>query len=191
MINFLKLAVKNRLASQLFGASKPFPANSGEVNITGNGMPTTPHQGYVFFAVHGGTRICLSRTDQYHLHERYDFTVTISLKSAHAPRFRAGDLIISNAADGVELFGEFVVQRLHGNLSVWSEANTLLSAAGYNAKGNFLSTFPTFLSGGPAIDRTGSWFGATIDDKGGFAGVSYELRFAGVELIRYIGDLSA
>ncbi|MEM4360035.1 MAG: hypothetical protein QXT45_05865 [Candidatus Bilamarchaeaceae archaeon] len=153
-----------------------------------SGQPALGWQGYIFIAVHGGSRINLAG-DDYYLYERHDFSVTISIKSADTPRFRVGEVLIDSPELGVNTVSEYIIGAIHGNLDLWDQANKLIDASPLKGRGHYISKAPFLSRLGEPTPVTGQWFGARQDDRGTPCGLSLEIRFGGLEMIRYIVDI--
>ena len=191
MLQFLKLAVRDRLQQTLFGDGKPLLPKSGQCELTeANGQPIPPFNAPVVIAIHGGSLNRVSPDTHFGLAEEMSFSVTVSVKRAHVPKFRSGDITISNASDGVEWLCEYIIGALHGYLALASDANALATLAGID-RGEFIAGEPPLFSDADeVIERDGSWWGVNIENKGSIYGASCRMTFTGIHLRRYIGDIA-
>jgi len=196
-ISFMKSAIKNRITSNVILAGMGNP-KAAACELVDNGRPTVPYQGLAFFGIHSGKRrVVNGGPGTYYIDEYYDFKVTITLKSANAPRYRFGDKVIDDSVDGaIQYLADLVITSLSGYLSLSEEANTLLLAA-FPSHQTFINGEPAMYQGsGDPIEQYGDWFGASLDRKAASAitstsspmGVSLELRFNGLHMIRPIGQ---
>lgn len=196
MLQFLKLAVQDRIRLTLFGDGYPLPFDMGKAAVAltePSGAPIPPYQAPIFIAIHGGKRENVGNPDFYGLAENFEFNITISFKKAYVGRFRIGSELITNSEDGVEWLTEFVIGSLHGHLALATEANALIALANYTSRGAFLAgEMPRFVAADDCIERDGVWWGASRNSKHSDSpeGVSQRLTFTGIKMVRYIADIA-
>lgn len=187
----MHLSIRDRIKTHVIPATTSFSSQaSAACELTDNGRPTTTDRGIVFFAVHGGNRTNRASQDsQFYLHDQFNFKVTISVKSANKPRYRFGDEVLESWDTGIGFLTDLVVVSLNGYLGLAVDANTLMVNAGYTTVQPFvLGVAPKFLAADNPVERTASWFAARSSDQGTPMGISVELRFSGLQLIREIGQ---
>lgn len=191
-LGYLMQAVKNRITSNVIPAlNASASSKNAACEITDDGRPTVPYQGLVFFGIHNGQYRSNNQTSGRYYQDSYcNFSITVSVKSAHISRYRFGDVVIADAATGLEMISDLAVVALTGYLSLSEETNTLM-AVDFPSDQTFLfGEPPVFLGSSRVVPRSAEWFGAkpAADDSNRPMGLSQELSFQGLRLIRPVGQ---
>lgn len=201
-ISFMKKAVRNRIRNdvltQINGTGNSV---TGACELTDYGRPTVSYQGLVFYSINSGRRRAnANQPVNYYLDEYYDFRVTISIKTAHIPRYRIGDVSIDDTDTGIQALADLAIVSLNGYLALAEDANDLiLDAYGETHDTATHALFitgekATFQGAGDPVPRPGWWFGANVKESLSNykeevpMGLSMELSFTGLRLIREIGQ---
>lgn len=187
MLQAVRNRVKTHVLPQISSTGSPKVASC---ELSDTGQPK-PEEGAIYFAVHSGRRRNVStKPGHYYLDEYYDFKLTVSIKSAHIIRHRFGDFVISSAEEGLNLLVDLAINSLHGYLSLVEEANELLLASQPDHQPFLFGEPPIFKDTSDPIPRSSSWWSAKLSDISGTPmGLSMELRFQGLRMIRSIGQL--
>lgn len=192
-ISYMKQAIRNRIVSNVLPQiSSTGSPTAAACELTDDGRPTVPFQGQYFYAIHSGRRQNVhAQPENYYLDEYYFFKVTISIKCSQIQRHKFGSVVIDNGDDGLNFLADLAIISLNGYLSLAEEANELLIADHPSDQMFLTGEKPIFRDSSDPMPRTATWFGARQSDSGESRpmGLSQELRFQGLRMVRQVGQL--
>ena len=169
-----KLVAKEILADKSFGCE-----------LTDDGRPTVPYAGLVFISIHGRRQTGIRMDDCFV--EKHGISVTVSMKTARAPRWRVGDVVLDNLTDGMDYICD-KVKVLVQTFELLPRIDAVLASAGMPVQTQSLMRF--MASPDPEPKWSEWWGGENPKDVKHVAptGFAKTMTFEGIETYRPLGE---
>ena len=180
----IRLAVRDLLREKLV-VREIINDKSFGCEVTDDGRPITPYAGLLFIAVHGSRQSGIRVDDCFG--ERHGISVTVSMKTARAPRWRVGDVILDNLTDGMDYVCD-KVKVIVQSFELLPRVDALLLSANMPTQSQALMRF---MASNDPEPKTPEWWGGETPKEFKHvapAGFAKTMTFDGLETYRPLGE---